>query len=138
MEPLLVTDPLLGEVLEELRSREPIFHRAEPGTTRPDFERMTDPEFWEIGASGRRYSREYVLTVLGERHRSGVPAEDPWEAMDFYCQELATDLYLLTYTLQQGQRKTRRSTIWRRSGESWTVVFHQGTVVHDEPPSHGQ
>jgi hypothetical protein len=24
---------------------------------------MTDKEFWEVGASGRRYSREYVLAL---------------------------------------------------------------------------
>src|SRR5450756_390210 len=33
-EPVLVTDPTLMEVLDELRTREPIFHRRELGTTR--------------------------------------------------------------------------------------------------------
>jgi hypothetical protein len=131
MEPLLVTDSRHLQVLEELRSREPIFHRPELGTTRADFERMTEAEFWEIGASGRRYSREYVLRVL-ESRQDGVPPEDRWQARDFHCRELATDLYLLTYTLLQGKRKTRRSTIWRRSGGGWKIVFHQGTVVQEE------
>src|SRR5262245_44008821 len=45
----------------DLLQREPLFHRPEFGTTRPDFERMMAPEFWEVGASGRRYSREFVL-----------------------------------------------------------------------------
>jgi len=49
------TDPELLGVLEELIKREPIFHRPEFGTTRADFENMTSPDFWEIGASGRRY-----------------------------------------------------------------------------------
>jgi hypothetical protein len=119
-------------VLEELRSREPIFHRPELGKTRADFESMTEADFWEIGASGRRYSREYVLDVLEDRYKSGNPTEDGWEAADFHCRELASDVYLLTYTLSQGERKTRRATIWRRSGQGWKIVFHQGTLVQEE------
>ena len=118
------------EILAELASREPIFHRPEFGTTRADFERMTMPDFWEVGASGRRYSREFVLDTLEERHRK--PAVEVWETMDFACRELAPDVYLLTYTLlQDGARKTRRSTIWHRTPDGWKVVFHQGTIVQD-------
>ena len=108
MQPDLTTDARLLEGLAELRDREPIFHRPELGTSRADFERMTAQDFWEIGASGRRYSREYVLEVLEERHRSAL--EDRWETADFRCQELARGLYLLTYTLRQGARMTRRAS----------------------------
>jgi hypothetical protein len=130
MEPKPTTDPKLLDILAELRRREPIFHRPELGTTRADFEAMTEPDFWEIGASGRRYSRSYVLDVLEERHQQ--PVEESWECSDFRCQELATHLYLLTYTLRQNNRVTRRATIWRRAPDGWKIVFHQGTVV--EPP----
>lgn len=64
MESDLVTAPELADVLDELRRREPIFHRPEFGSTRADFERMTADDFWEIGASGQLYSREHVLDVL--------------------------------------------------------------------------
>jgi len=37
----------------------------------------------------------------------------------------------LTYTLLQGERRTRRTSIWRRSGAEWQIVFHQGTVVQE-------
>ncbi|MES1153696.1 MAG: DUF4440 domain-containing protein, partial [Rhodanobacter sp.] len=63
-EPDLTTPPGLLPVLEALRRREPIFHRPEFGSTRADFERMAAADFWEIGASGRRYSRAHVLDVL--------------------------------------------------------------------------
>jgi hypothetical protein len=129
MELASTTDPKLLDVLAELRRREPIFHRPELGTTRADFESMTAADFWEIDASGRRYSRWHVLDVLEERHRS--PVAEPWDTTDFRCQELAPEVYLLTYTLRQGERITRRATIWRRSSEGWKVVFHQGTVVEN-------
>ena len=127
-EPDLVTAPELAGVLRELVSREPIFHRPEHGATRADFERMTAKDFWEVGASGRRYSREFVLAELEKRH--AAPHEDVWEASGFHCRELAENLFLLTYTLlQDGVRRTRRSTIWRRTQEGWKIVFHQGTMV---------
>ena len=117
-------------VLEELAAREPIFHRPEFGTTRAEFEAMMAPEFCQVGASGRRYSREVVLDVLERRHAE--PHEDVWATSDFRCQLLARDLYLLTYTLvQAGERVTRRATIWRRTGEGWKIVFHQGTLVEE-------
>ena len=127
MEPKLVTDPKVVDVLKELIPREPIFHRPEFGTTRADLESMTEETFWEVGASGRRYSREYVLDELEKR--SANQTEDGWQTRDFHCQEIAVDNYLLTYTLIQGARVTRRSTIWRRTAQGWKIVYHQGTVV---------
>jgi hypothetical protein len=129
MEPELITDAKHREVLQELISREPIFHRPEFGTTRRDFENMTESDSWEVGASGRRYSRGYVLDNLEKRYAE--PHDDPWETRDFQCREVAPDNYLLTYTLIQGARVTRRSTIWRRHGQDWKIVYHQGTIVAD-------
>ena len=131
MELASTTDPKLLDVLAELRRREPIFHRPEFGTTRAELETMVDGDFWEVGASGRRYTRKHTLEVLEKR--TGTLDEELWETTDFRCQELAADLYLLTYTLRQGERITRRSTIWRRSTEGWKVVFHQGTIVESPP-----
>ena len=129
MELASTTDPKLLDVLADLRRREPIFHRPEFGTTRTEFEAMVENDFWEVGASGRRYARKYILEELEKRART--PEEDLWETTDFRCQELAADLYLLTYTLRQGERVTRRTTIWRRATDGWKIVFHQGTIVEN-------
>jgi hypothetical protein len=127
-EPDLATPPHLQEVLDELRRREPIFHHPGFGTSRADYMRMTTDDFWEIGASGQRYSRAFVLDVLEARLTNPVDESD-WESRDFHVREIAPDVYLLTYTLHQGERLTRRSTIWRRADGGWKIVFHQGTVV---------
>ena len=128
-EPVLNTDQELLEIRDQLASREPIFHHPQLGTTRADLEKMTTADFWEVGASGRRYSRKYVIDELEKRYAS--PSDDIWETSEFYCRKLAQDIYLLTYTLLQGARKTRRSTIWERAGSDWKIVFHQGTVVQE-------
>jgi hypothetical protein len=129
MEPALTPAPALLEVLDELRQREPIFHRPAFGTTRRDFENMTDPDYWEVGASGRRYSREFVLDTL--ESRAPDPNEASWVTRDFQCREIAVDNFLLTYTLLQGARITRRATWWRRTAGGWKILYHQGTVVDD-------
>jgi hypothetical protein len=125
------TAPALLPVLEELRRREPIFHHPEFGTTRRDYEGMTHPEFWEVGASGRRYSREFVLDTL--KSRLPDPGEDKWVTSDFQCREIAADNYLITYTLAQGARVTRRATLWRRTAIGWQALYHQGTLVETPP-----
>ncbi len=128
-EPTPITDQALRDVLDELKRREPIFHRRELGTTRADFENMTVVDFWEVGASGRRYDRDYVLAELEKRHAQDHT--DLWETKDFHCRRLAEDVYLLTYTLLQVERMTRRATIWQRTPSGWKIVFHQGTIVQD-------
>lgn len=131
-EPTLRTDDELQDVLEELKAREPMFHHPEFGTDREDFEEMIDPEFWEVGASGRRYSREFCIETTLERYAGDYEDEYEWETRDFYCRELGDDHYLLTYTLvDNGSRVTRRSSIWRRTEGRWTIVYHQGTLVED-------
>jgi hypothetical protein len=127
MEPKFTTAPPLLAVLEELKQREPIFHHPELGTTRRDYQNMTDANFWEVGASGRRYSREYVLETLAARPPN--PDEASWVMQDFQCREIAADNYLITYTLFQGSRVTRRSTLWRRTKAGWKILYHQGTMV---------
>jgi hypothetical protein len=130
MQPPIATAPELQNVLAELSAREPIFHRPEFGTTRADFENMTTVDFWETGASGRRYSRQFILDTLEERFSK--PHEDVWETSEFHCRRLSEDTYLLTYTLLQDKvRLTRRTTIWRKTQEGWKIVYHQGTVVQD-------
>jgi hypothetical protein len=126
-----VTSPALLAVLEELKQREPIFHHPEFGTTRRDYENMADPEFWEVGASGRRYSREFVLDTLDNRVPD--PDESKWLTRDFQCREIAGDNFLITYTLIQGPRITRRATLWRRTATGWKVLYHQGTLVEAQP-----
>jgi hypothetical protein len=127
MEPALTTGPEIDEVRHELMAREPLFHRPEFGTTRKDFDKLMAPEFWETTASGRRVSRQFVLDVLEKRYETTT--EVVWEIEDFRCQEIAANNYLVTYTLFQAERATRRAAIWRRTMGDWQVVYHQGTVI---------
>jgi hypothetical protein len=116
------------EVLRELVALEPLFHHPEQGTTRDDFAALMTDDFWEVGASGAIYDREYVLDVLEER-AAQPPAREEWDVSGAACRELAPGVHLLTYTLDFDGRVTRRTTVWRRSGTTWKAAYHQGTVV---------
>ena len=119
--------PRLEDVREALHRLEPLFHRPDADAGPDAGERLTEPGFWEVGASGRRYPRDYVLAVLAER--GAHPADDPWRVEAFECHPLAPGLYLLHYVLHQGARVTRRTTLWRRTVDGWKAVFHQGTPL---------
>jgi hypothetical protein len=125
------TSPDVADVAAELAAREPIFHHPEFGTTRRDFERMMATDFWEVGASGRTYSREFVLDALEQRHRQ--PVVEELQVSDFRCQRLAEDHFLATYRLDQSGRLSRRATLWRRTDDGWKIVYHQGTLIADSP-----
>lgn len=123
-----MTDENAEEILAALKAREPIFHRPELGTGRQDFEAMIDPDFWEVGASGRVYSRQFVLDTLERRHAAG-PVKDEWRVEDCAYREVGPQTYLFTYQLHQGERISRRATLWRRGGDGWKALYHQGTLV---------
>jgi hypothetical protein len=124
-------EPDLFAVLEELRRREPIFHTPEFGTTLEDFESATDPHYWEVGASGRRYGRDFILRTLKQNPPVDAAAAN-WQVSGLGLRRLGPDTYLLTYTLYQGERITRRATIWQETSIGWRILYHQGTIVGSE------
>lgn len=114
----------------QLAMREPLFHHPDKcGSTKEALLNLTREGFWEVGASGNVYSREDVITTLLKRY------DDPnyidiWEAKDFDVVKISQDNYLITYVLIQDEdRVTRRSTIWRKQDDNWVIIYHQGTVV---------
>jgi hypothetical protein len=115
-------------IFKELRCREPIFHTADFGTTLVDFERVTAPDYWEVGASGRRYSRDFILRTIKQKPPVDA-ASAGWQSSDYGLRRLGPDTYLFTYTLRQAERLSRRATIWQITGEGWRILYHQGTIV---------
>ena len=141
----------LDEILASLTSREPIFHRWEHLNNRTpirvDFESLAAPDFFEIGASGRIYTREFVISTLEQRYSDPTYTDDPWETSDFRLRQLSPTTYLLSYTLTQHpgpqpisldgehpqsteKRLTRRTTIWQETTSGWQILFHQGTLAY--------
>lgn len=99
-------------------------------------ERLLDPEFIEVGASGRRWTYEEMLAALPEM--SGADADGPLiESSGMTGVVLAPGLVHLTYETLFGGNRARRSSLWRRKhGETaWRMYYHQATPV---PAGEGQ
>jgi hypothetical protein len=112
----------LDPILDDLRRREPIFHR-------PEFPTVMSEDYWEVGASGRRYNRDFILKTLAQHPPIDANLAN-WRATEFKLQKLAPGTYLLTYALDQAGRTTRRSTLWQKTAEDWQVLYHQGTITN--------
>ncbi len=111
-------------ILAVLSRREPIFHR-------PRFPTVMANDYWEIGASGSRYDRAFILKHLARN--PPVDAEVAgWQTSNFDLRMLSADTFLLAYILKQPERVTRRATLWHRSPDSWEILYHQGTIVEPQ------
>jgi hypothetical protein len=123
----------LMETLEQLRAREPLFHHRHLVHSAETFDRETREDFWEVGASGRVFTRSAVREVILARCAASPVDEmviGGWTTKDHSVAALANSTYLYTYLLDEGTRRTRRVSIWQRTpGVGWRVIYHQGTVV---------
>jgi ribonuclease HI len=91
-------------------------------------------DFFEVGASGRIWTRDQILDLLATDEYSPPVLED------FACHRIADNVVLVTYRTVRmnkvtGQREAAlRSSLWskmsgaRSKGSGvWLVRFHQGT-----------
>jgi hypothetical protein len=125
-----------NSVFAELLAREPIFHRPQFASTPEHFASMMSENYWEVGASGSIYTRDFILDLLARNPPLDAAAAE-WTLANPQCRSLGNDTYLLTYTLHQGERITRRATLWHRTETAWRIIYHQGTIVADTCPISG-
>ncbi|MDX3355282.1 DUF4440 domain-containing protein [Streptomyces sp. ME01-24h] len=85
---------------------------------------LLDPEFTEIGASGRRWDVESILTVTSG---GSVSPESPVKVSDMSGAVLAPGVVHLTYFADDRGRRAWRSSLWRLTEAGWRMYFHQGT-----------
>jgi ribonuclease HI len=96
--------------------------RADPEA----LERWLDPVFTEIGQSGRFWTREAVFADLLSTDQAVYETAELTEPR---VTLLADAVYLLTYAVRIGERRSRRSSIWRITDGQPRMVFNQGTSL---------
>jgi hypothetical protein len=89
---------------------------------------LLDPDFREIGASGRLWTRAEMISAL-----AGQLCQIPGAiaATEMTGVVVGPDLVLLNYVSHRPGRRFRRSSLWRRSAGSWRLLHHQGTPLDD-------
>ncbi|MER6231535.1 MULTISPECIES: nuclear transport factor 2 family protein [Streptomyces] len=87
---------------------------------------LLDPDFTEIGASGRRWDATSILTVTSA---GSVDPESPVKVSEMSGGVLAPGLVHLTYFTDGNGRRVWRSSLWRMTETGWRLYFHQGTLA---------
>ena len=87
---------------------------------------LLDPEFTEIGVSGRRWDVESILTVTSG---GSVSPESPVKVSEMSGDVLAPGVVHLTYFADHQGRRAWRSSVWRLTETGWRMYFHQGTLT---------
>ncbi|MGW2830373.1 nuclear transport factor 2 family protein [Streptomyces sp. NPDC001286] len=91
---------------------------------------LLDPDFVEVGASGRRWTYEEMLAALPEM--DGASESGPrYEPSEITGVLLAPGLVHLTYETTLDGNRARRSSLWRRrnAAGTWRMYYHQATPV---------
>ena len=84
-------------------------------------------DFLEFGASGKVWTKDEIIAAISQWEPNVRVIEN------FTVRELSAAVCLVTYRVV-GTNKERlpfslRSSIWRNNGETWDIIFHQGTNV---------
>ena len=95
---------------------------AEIRGSKERLEQLLDPEFTEIGASGRRWTRSAMIAAL-------LADPEATEGTEFAGTVLGPELVLLSYRTPAQRTSAHRTSLWRRTDGAWRLVHHQGTPV---------
>jgi hypothetical protein len=87
---------------------------------------LLDPDYQEIGKSGRLWTRAEMIAALVA---DTDPAENSINFSDMSGRRVGPGFVLLTYVTQVEGRRARRSSLWRQSMKGWRVLHHQGTPI---------
>jgi hypothetical protein len=115
------------EILDVLIGLEKKLHSFNAQKSKKELDILLSEKFKEIGASGRIYTKKEVLDNLTKSRQYEI------EATDFNVNELSPGIMQLLYkTTEKADssviRTTVRHSLWKKHGNNWKMIFHQGTV----------
>ena len=90
--------------------------------SREQLDLLLDADFFEIGASGRLWEREELISDLISTSAPVVQVEG------MNARRVDDRIVVVTYVTVSAARRVVRSSWWRESNDVWTCFFHQGTV----------
>ena len=114
-------DPQVAEAIAAEQESLSIECRADPARLR----RLMAPDFHEFGASGGEIEFEGTAELVAA---NTDPAGEPIRIEDMRGQRLSDGLVMVKYTSDNGERRSNRTSLWRRVGPGhWQMFHHQGT-----------
>ncbi len=91
--------------------------------------KLLNDDFVEFGTSGRTYDKKAILELLSEETSTVV------EAFDFIPVQLSVNVVQLRFKTRRKSKDgsitvSLRSSLWKRVGKDWQMIFHQGTKTN--------
>jgi hypothetical protein len=120
----------MSTLLSELQALEVELHHPGVRCSRERLEQLLHADFYEVGRSGRTYTR---VTVID--HLAAEESQPVMESGAFALLELAPGVALLTYRSafadpERGlSHHALRSSLWVRTSSGWQMRYHQGTAA---------
>lgn len=103
-------------------------HGEETRRNRERLNELLSDEFIEFGTSGSRYSKSCVLDRLPS---SDAPEINSYE---FEVRKLGEDVVQVFYKTDINENHilvtSQRSSLWRKVGKGWKMIFHQSTRLN--------
>ena len=127
----LLWDGFRSDAPKELRSTEPsnlskLIEALERSLLEPcvrsstaQLNKLIADDFLEFGKSGKVYNKQDCIKPDENLRKFAVN--------DFKIKELSKDVMLATYKTTEDGIASLRSSIWKRYGDEWKMIFHQGT-----------
>ena len=88
---------------------------------------LLDPDFREIGISGRMWTRPEMVSALAEESSDD---DEQVVATELNAAVVGPGLILVTYTTDRRESRARRSSLWRRSRSAWRLLHQQRDASH--------
>ena len=104
---------------DDIRSHEDQLLNPDVRASADALDRLVSDHFVEFGSSGRVYTKRDVIAQMLKAPHITV------SLIDFNVLAISADVALATYRTGG----SLRSSIWRREGSDWRIVFHQGTPI---------
>ena len=115
-----------AKTFEKIKKLEERLWLAETRFNRDLMNEVFAADFFEIGRSGRIYTRDEMLNATGDTIAAELPLQN------FKLRYLAPEIIQATYNSQveyNGEvEHGRRSSIWSLEEDQWVLRFHQGTA----------
>ncbi len=92
-------------------------------------EELLDEEFIEFCSSGNIYIYNQEKVIDTEINLETTN----WKILEFNIKWISKECILATYKLAKDSTVTKeysmRSSIWKKQGHQWKMIFHQGTKI---------
>lgn len=122
----------MKELESQLLQLETALTESETRSSREQLDRLLAEDFLEIGSSGKIFTKAHALERLPASTEKNV-----YEISHFHIRVLSPDLVQTIFKTKRTTDGTDilnslRTSLWRKNGNTWQMLYHQGTPIRND------